>query len=466
MTETDLQEVLLRGEDSRHQFKRHETNADSLAAELAAFTNSGGGKLFLGVNDDGSITGLENQDIRRLNQLLSNAASQHIRPPIHPLTENIQTAQGLIVVVTVENGLSKPYVDNLGRIWMKNGADKRHVTAREELQRMFQRSGQVYADIVPVTGSSVDDIDEKVFWSFFNRRYGEAPDLAQQSLPQALQSLGLYDGEELNLSGLLLFGKNPQRLRPAYMVKAVSFPGVFSYDSEYIDSEDIDGNLLEQYRRSLAFIKRNLHHIQGNRGFNTLGQLEIAQTAIEEILVNALIHRDYFISASIRIMVFANRVEIISPGHLPDSLSTENIRLGHTIRRNPKLTEHAVHILPYRGLGTGIARALQSYPLIEFLDEPSGNQFRVVLKRQATMREPTPQVTPQVTPEVTPEVKRLLVVLDTDLSRSEIMTALGLKDVEHFRRAYLLPALAAGLIERTIPDKPKSRFQRYRRTVR
>jgi ATP-dependent DNA helicase RecG len=78
---------------------------------------------------------------------------------------------------------------------------------------------------------------------------------------------------------------------------------------------------------------------------------------LEELLVNALIHRDYFTSASIRLMLFADRVEIISPGHLPDSLSTEAIRHGATNRRNPTLTEHAVHILPYRGLGTGIPRA-------------------------------------------------------------------------------------------------------------
>jgi hypothetical protein len=95
------------------------------------------------------------------------------------------------------------------------------------------------------------------------------------------------------------------------------------------------------------------------RGFNTLGELEIPEAAIEELLVNALIHRDYFTSASIRIMVFSDRVEIISPGDLPDSLSVEAIRHGRTNRRNPTLTEHAAaHILPYRGMGSGISKML------------------------------------------------------------------------------------------------------------
>lgn len=108
MNEAELLQLLARGEDSRHQFKRDATNADGLAAELAAFANSGGGRLFLGVADDGSIYGLDAAAVRRLNQLLSNAASQHVRPPVHPLTENVQTAHGIVMVVSVPDGLANP----------------------------------------------------------------------------------------------------------------------------------------------------------------------------------------------------------------------------------------------------------------------------------------------------------------------------------------------------------------------
>jgi predicted HTH transcriptional regulator len=111
MTEVDLLQTLARGEDSHHQFKRDATNADGLAAELAALANSGGGTVFLGVADDGSIAGLDAAAVRRLNQLISNAASQHVRPPLHPQTHNVQTAQGLVLVVSVPDGLNKPYTD-------------------------------------------------------------------------------------------------------------------------------------------------------------------------------------------------------------------------------------------------------------------------------------------------------------------------------------------------------------------
>jgi len=355
MTEAELLRQLALGEDSRHQFKRDATNVDSIAAELAAFSNSGGGQLFIGVEDDGSVLGLESGAVRRLNQLLSNAASQHTRPPVHPLTENVQTDNGIVIVVSVPDGLAKPYVDHQGCIWVKQGADKRHVTSREEMQRMFQLAGLVYADVVPIAGTSSADINSQVFHNYFNRRYGQNAEFAGQPFEQLLQNISLGDGREINLSGLLLFGHQPQRWRPAFEVKAVAFPGTALHDTRYLDSEDIGGTLLEQYQRSFAFIRRNLRHVQAGRGFNTLGQLEIPEQALEELLVNALIHRDYFTSASIRLMIFADRVEIISPGHLPDSLSTEAIRRGATNRRNPTLTEHAVHILPYRGLGTGIS---------------------------------------------------------------------------------------------------------------
>ncbi|MDP2091876.1 MAG: ATP-binding protein, partial [Pseudohongiella sp.] len=351
--------------------------------------------LFLGVNDDGSIAGLDAASVRRLNQLLGNVSTQQVRPPVHPVTENVQTDQGIVIVVEVTNGLAKPYMDNQGRIWVKQGSDKRHVTSREEMQRMFQRAGLVYADVVPVTGTSLADLDEKAFQAYFNRRYAKTPEFAGQTLEQLLQNLGLGDGRELNLAGLMLFGRNPQRWRPAFEIKAVAFPGKVLHDTRYLDSEDIKGTLLEQYKGAFAFIKRNLHHVQRGRGFNTLGELEIPETALEELLVNALVHRDYFTSASIRIMVFADRVELVSPGHLPDSLSIDDIRQGRTNRRNPTLTEHASHILPYRGMGSGIPRALGEWPQIDLLDDARGNQFSAVIWRPvAEWVDATDQVTP------------------------------------------------------------------------
>ncbi|MBK4995425.1 transcriptional regulator [Pseudomonas sp. S37] len=499
MTLADLQQILARGEDSRHQFKRDFNNVDALASELVAFANTAGGCLLIGVEDSGTVSGLSSADIARLNQLLSNAASQNVRPAINPLSINVQTEQGLVMVVTIEQGLNKPYVDSQGRIWVKNGADKRRVTAREELQRLFQQAGLVCADAVPVAGSSVADIDAKALGEYFQRRFRQSPEQTGLETVRVLENLGLASGGIPNLAGLLLFGKAPQRLRPAFDIKAVAFPGTVLHDRQYLDSEDIDGNLQEQYRRGLAFIKRNLHHVQGRQGFNTLGQLEVPEEVFEELLVNALIHRDYFVSASIRIMIFADRIELISPGHLPDVLDTDKIRFGLSNRRNPTLTSHAVHILPYRGLGTGIPRAIDAWPMIRLEDDRQSNQFKVVIQRLVE-KGPLPgpsgdlagtksgssrdqagtksgpgrdQVRAKSAVEepvgiylsLHQEQITLLLKMKNDHSAAELMAFVGRSNRSKFRDQVLSPLLKLGLVEMTIPEKPSSSKQRYRLTA-
>ncbi|MCB1794336.1 MAG: putative DNA binding domain-containing protein [Candidatus Competibacteraceae bacterium] len=383
MNETELLKTLARGEDSRHQFKENISNVDSLAAELVAFSNSGGGTLIVGVNDAGEVLGLTTADIGRLNQLLSNAASQSVRPPIHPISLNVQTARGLLMVIQTPDGLNRPYTDNQGRIWVKSGADKRHVTAREEMQRLFQQAGLIYADEIPVTGTTVVDIDHRALEEYFESRYREPLEETDQSLERLLRNMGLVRDGALTLAGLLLFAKKPERFRPAFMIKAVALPGRELHETRYLDSEDIFDHLAGQYQRGLAFIKRNLHYVQGDQGINSLGILEIPEIALQELLVNALIHRDYFISAPIRLLVFADRVEIDNPGHLPNHLNIEQIRYGLSNMRNPLLASHATHLLPYRGLGSGIPRALKAWPNIELVDDRAGNQFKAIIRRPA-----------------------------------------------------------------------------------
>ena len=381
MNEIELLAILARGEDSRHQFKENFSNVDSLAAELVAFSNSGGGTLIVGANDAGEVLGLTTVDIGRLNQLLSNAASQSVRPPIHPISLNIQTARGLLMVIQTPDGLNRPYTDNQGRIWVKSGADKRHVTAREEMQRLFQQAGLIYADEVPVAGTKVTDIDRRALEEYVENRYREPLEETDQSLARLLRNMGLARDDMLTLAGLLLFAKKPERFRPVFMIKAVALPGRELHDTRYLDSEDIFDHLAGQYQRGLAFIKRNLHYVQGNQGINSLGILEIPEIALQELLVNALIHRDYFISAPIRVLVFSDRVEIGNPGHLPNHLTVEQIRYGLSNMRNPLLASHATHLLPYRGLGSGIPRALKTWPSIELVDDRAGNQFKVIISR-------------------------------------------------------------------------------------
>jgi predicted HTH transcriptional regulator len=272
-------------------------------------------------------------------------------------------------------------VDGQGRIWVKAGADKRQVTAREEMQRMFQQSGLLHADEQAVASAGIENIDQAEFTKYFERRYKRPVASTGLQFPQLLQNLNLARAAKPNLAGMLLFGAEPNIYLPAFFVKAVAFPGKVLHDSRYLDNENIEGTLAQQFRHCMAFLGCNLHHVQGDRGFNSPGELEIPHHVLEEIIVNALVHRDYLISAPIRLLVFVDRVEIISPGRLPNHLDLSQIRFGMFSRRNPALASHAFHILPYQGLGSGIPRAIEDWPHIEFVDDRAGNQFKVILPR-------------------------------------------------------------------------------------
>jgi len=381
MENIELLDIINRGEDSRRQFKKNVTNVDSLAIEMVAFSNSTGGMLFIGVDDDGSITGLSVEDIIRINNLISNAASQHIKPAINPITENIRTDNGIVILVDVAAGINKPYLDNNGAIWVKCGADKRKATSREEIQRLFQESNLIHADEIPVPGLTAADIDLDYFKDFFQRRFGESLDNQNQPLPRILENMNLLKETSLTVGSALLFAKTPQFKLPAFIVKAGAFDAVDISTTQYNDNRDIVGRLTDVFRQTVSFVLSNLHHVQGDQGINSVGTPEIPAESIEELVSNALIHRDYFISAPVRVFIFRDRVEIISPGHLPNNLTVENIKSGNSNSRNPTLASFANHLLPYRGYGSGIIRALSKYPHIDFLDDREGNLFKVTLKR-------------------------------------------------------------------------------------
>ena len=379
----ELAGILSAGEDSTHQFKGDFDSPDQLAAELIAFSNGKGGQIFVGVNDRGLITGLDDTAINRLNQLISNVSSNNVRPPINPITNNIVTEKGVVLVITVLPGNNRPYQDNRGRFWVKVGSDKRAETSREVLQRLFQSSGLIHADEAVVPQMGVSELDLPYFESFYTKRYGKTVADQPLPLPQLLQNLNLAHDGYMTVSGALLFCNNTEFALPAFIVKAAAFNGTTIVTDEYLDNRNISGKLEEMFRQTVNFVITNLHHVQGKQGINSAGKPEIPREVLEELVANALVHRDYYVSSPVRVFVFRDRVEIISPGHLPNNLTVDNIKLGISNARNPLLTSFAYQLIPYYGYGSGILRALEKYPNIDFLDDRDSNQFKVVLKREA-----------------------------------------------------------------------------------
>lgn len=125
----------------------------------------------------------------------------------------------------------------------------------------------------------------------------------------------------------------------------------------------------------------NIRHVQKNQGINSVGEPEVLRIVFEELIANAFMHRDYFVSAPVKVLVFADRIEILSLGHLPNNLTIENIKMGNSNIRNLILASFAPKVLPYRGLGSGIKRVIKAYSDIELIDDRSGNEFKVIIKR-------------------------------------------------------------------------------------
>ena len=386
MDTSELLELIEKGEDSQTQFKERFESIDALAAEICAFSNSNGGNILVGISDDGKIIGLAKEEIRRLNQWVSNACSQKIDPQVNVTTQNIKYQDRIVMVISVPMGSNKFYMANGKDIWVKVGADKRRAK-REEIQRLLQSSGHLYADEMPVENTNLNDINIDLFKSFYERRTHEKLEELNIPLEKVMSNLKLMEDGKLTLAGLLTFGKKPEEKKPQFVIKAVLFPGNSPAVSEYKDSRDISGNISKIFEAARSFLINNLRWIQKEQHFNTTGILEIPQIALEEALINAIVHRNYFISSNIRIFIFDNRVEIISPGALPNTVNVESIKMGIHIERNPILVSMLKDIenIPYRGIGTGIQRILHECKnagiTVDFIEEKKHEQFKVIFYR-------------------------------------------------------------------------------------
>ncbi len=387
MKKEELYNIIEAGEDSRNQFKLLVNSPDALAAEIAAFANTNGGRIMVGIKNNGRIIGLEYQEVDRLNQMISNVCSQKISPPISVETENIKLDNGVVVIIKVPLGINKLYMANGQDIWVKVGADKRRAS-REEMRRLLQESFNIFADEKSLPNTSLDNLNMNLVDELIERKTGEKIDILSISVKKMLNNMKLMDGENCTLAGILLLGKRQNYILSQYIISGVSWYGSDPAETDYMDSEDIIGPVNDLYDQGMSFIKRQLHKVQKNQNFNSLGILEIPEVALQEALVNTIVHRNYYINSNIRLFVFKDRVEIINPGCLANTLNVDTIKTGVHISRNPILLSHIKDMsrIPYRGIGTGISRIIKSCDeeniSVDFFNEVEKNQFKVVFWRK------------------------------------------------------------------------------------
>ncbi|MDD2591117.1 MAG: putative DNA binding domain-containing protein [Fermentimonas sp.] len=384
MNSLELLDIISSGETSRVQFKKQLNNQDGFAAEMIAMANSKGGDILIGVEDKtGKVVGLDYRELQSIGSTIANIATNLVKPQIFPTTEVVNVDMGRevkkVLVVHVEEGIAKPYKDRNGTIWIKQGSDKRRLTDNNEQLRLFQHSGLVYIDEMIVPGTSVSDIDKDKVEEYLKKIEDSDTDIPEEQL---YVNLNILKEGQMTLGGLLFFAKDPQKYRPAFCIKAVSFFGNDIAGNDYRGSKDIIGTIPELFEQAMGFFNTYLEHKQKDQNFNTTGQLEISPVALEELLQNALTHRDYSKNAPVRLLIFDDRVEIISPGALPNSLTVENIKMGNTVVRNNLVVSFSSKLMKYRGLGSGVRRALKEHPDTELINDTDGEQFISVLKRE------------------------------------------------------------------------------------
>ena len=230
-----------------------------------------------------------------------------------------------------------------------------------------------------------------------------------------------------------------------------------------LDRKDFDGGVVGDIEDALRFVERNTRTAYRIEGLRRQNIPEYPARAVREAITNAVMHRDWFFEgANVFVEIYTDRIEVSSPGGLPKGLTLAE--LGYrSIRRNPLISDLLHRIGFIEKAGTGIRRIRDEARELD-CPEPGFDAGSFVT---VTFR-PNPEVRAEVTGEVTGEVARqtrLLEVMSGEMSRRRLQEAVGLQHEEHFREAYLIPAMRAGLIEMTIPDKPRSRKQRYRLTA-
>jgi len=385
MNAAELVDIISLGETGKVQFKRGFDNQDKIAAEMIAMSNAKGGMILFGVEDKkGDVIGLDYSEIQHIGNKVATIANDLVKPQVFILTEVVSVDGKKILIVYVEEGIAKPYKDGNGTIWIKQGGDKRKLTDNNEILRLFQQKGMAFVDEMIIPDTSISDINKEKVSVYVGRLHKDSDECEVVLNDILYQNLGIIKNAHLTLGGLLFFAKEPQKYRQVFCVKAISFYGNSIGGLHYRDSRDITGTIPEIYLECLLFFKQNLRHEQKGQNFNSVGILEISEIALEELVQNALIHRDYTQNSPIRLMVFDNRIEIVSPGCLPNNLTVEKIKLGYAVVRNNLLASYSSKLLRYRGFGSGIVRAVKEQPNIELINDEDGNQFIVKIPREQT----------------------------------------------------------------------------------
>lgn len=361
MNKEDLYQLIAGGEDSLTEFKRDVSQRSDFASEMIAFANSAGGQILVGVDDAGGIVGVD--DPKRIEEAIINIGRQNCTPALLPIIDRVMADGGLVLAVTIARRSGPPHENNSGQCFIRVGSSKRLATPQERA-RMLQAAGWVHFDETPVPHTSLGDLDLGAFAEYYRRVYESALSMTEMPLERMLANMRFLapdiDGQlSASVAGLLLFGKMPQEAMYHARVSAVRWSGNEAGEV-ILDRQEILGRLPQQIEQTEAFVLRNTRLSTIIEGVQQKDVFEYPRPAIREAIVNAVAHRDYSLDgAQILLYIFDDRLEIRSPGALPNSVTLDNIRTHYSKPRNETIARVLFNLGYVNTLGSGIPRIIR-----------------------------------------------------------------------------------------------------------
>ncbi len=354
MNESELKSLISRGEDFHIEFKGKLPSRESLAKTITCFANSDGGKLIVGVSDEGRILGVSDLDgaMRAIDDVAYNRCS----PPVTIVQETVFADGKTVLIVNIPKGTQRPYRTRSGQFYVRS-TNRCRQASREEMLRMFQATQSIFFDETPVAGTSDVDVDWESF-KFFLSKYLEI-NVPDSDLKRYFKNLRLCTEEGTpTVAGILFFGKQPQKLFPHAKIIGAVIPGT-DLAIPPLDRKDILGQIPEIIEDTQKFLNLYLKESHKINGFEPELEPELPSAALREAVVNAIAHRDYTVNAPIRIILFENRVEFHTPGRLPNTVTIDSIRIGGAhVLRNPTIYNLLYKMGMVTDLGSGVRRII------------------------------------------------------------------------------------------------------------
>lgn len=373
--------LIEQGENQFIEFKEQKVHPDSIAKEMAAFANTQGGTILIGISDQAGICGVD--DSKNWEEWVANISRHNIIPAIQADCLIVEIDGNKIVVIDIPKGSDKPYQTNKNLYHIRIGSTSR-VASQAELMRMFQHAGMFHYDLTGVENTSLKHLNMTAVSSYF-QRYEIDIDDEKDVTSLLINTDVLTDKKNVTVAGLLLFGTYPQKFLKNSSISYAHFAGTRLND-ELIDRQVIEGTLAFQVDTALSVVKHNIMEASKiEKAKRVVKTTRYPDKVFRELLVNACVHRNYAIHGSrIRILQFDDRIEFISPGRLPNTVTIEKLKNGVSYAVNPVIVKFMENLRYIDKLGRGIpmvcheARRLGFKPVFQ----EAGEEFQVILPLQ------------------------------------------------------------------------------------